>query len=225
MDANDTFYMNFTFNDALTVNLPTPLQLRDYEVAVRFASLPYNFYNIPSTSVEVRIQDVKHRIVIPAGYYTGVQDLLDTVIRKIGPEQGIQLSYFPNQRIVHVDLADPRMSIRFSPILSAVLRLPQGTIKTHAESSSPVLFSGASQVFYVTTSFTEPQLYNGRLAPILAAISIGSVQALTDMENAYVPVKPAVYQQIGINILTANLQPVQFLSGSITIVVHFRRRS
>lgn len=184
--------MNFSCTNPYKVQLPTPLHLQSYEVAVKFLHLPSSFYNIPASSVEIRLDDTKQRINIPAGYYTTVQDLIGTIAHKIGTGRGISLAYSPGQRSVSVTLSEPRMSIRFSAVLSTILCLPTGTIKNHVESNTPVLFNGSAHVFYVT-NFTVPQYYNDRMSGILAAVTVGPNQVWTNQENSYVRVKPGLF--------------------------------
>lgn len=224
MDAKHEFYINSTFQNPLSLTLPTPLRLDGYEVAVDFISLPIHFYNIPKSFIEVRLDEVKNKYWLPLGFYQNVQNLVEAINIAIGSNR-IQVEFDERERVVHVNLSDSRVSIKFSPQLATILRLQLGTIKNSARGTSHVVFSGARQVFYVTSNFTVPQLSNGRFIPVLAAVE--TTMPAYGLRHQYVPVEDGLLERININIVSSGQQNniILFLSGSITIVLHFRKRN
>jgi hypothetical protein len=223
MDTKNEFFVSSTFQNPLSLTLPTPLQLQGYEVSLDFISLPSHFYNFPKSHIEVRLDEAKETHRLPIGFYKDVADLVGAINSSIGSDR-IRVEFDERERLVNVNLSDPRVSIKFSSQLAAILRLPSGTIKNRATSTSHVAFSGAQQVFLVTTNFTVPQFCNGRFLPVLTAVQAD--QQFCGHPGRYVPVQDGLLEKININIVSSGHlnNTIVFLSGIVTIVLHFRKK-
>ena len=223
--SDDEFFMTFTFQNPLTQRLPIARDLNNYEVAMRFISVPANFYNVSENFVDVRDEATKVRRIIPAGFYTDARNLVN-VINSVLKTENVEFTYNFEKHTVRVTVKEARNSAKLSPALANMFRLPNGTIKgpTSIESSSSILFSGWAQVFYVTTNFTVPQICNGRLEPVLGVIPSTASQPATGELACYVPVKNGRLEQLNINIVTPGMQRIYFMSSNVTVVLHFRRR-
>jgi hypothetical protein len=221
----DDFFMTFTFHNPLHQRLPVPLDLTGYEVALQFVSLPYNFYNVSAGWLDVRAEDAKVRKIIPAGFYMNVENLVTTINETLATDK-ITFRYNTSRHSVQVALAEPRTSVMLSPGLAAILRLPRGTIKGPQvlESSGNIVFSGWSQVFYITSNLVVPQMCNGRMEQVLSVISTGPKEYWRSYNPTYAPVKPGYVDTIDINIVSPAMQLVHFLSSSVSIVLHFRKK-
>lgn len=223
MDS-DNFCMSFTFQNPLKLTLRTPIELQNHEVALRFISLPESFYNMPETWVEVRTDADKNKVVIPAGFYESLSQLVEKIVEMISNEN-ILLQLDKIRNIVRASVSGPRTSLQFSPVLASILRLPTGTIKQGIDmhSASRVTFSGRAQVFFLTSNFTSAQISNDKMMNFLGTISTTSSDT-NQLPNLYFPVRAGPLQHIEINIVSSSGQPVLFLSGSITVVLHFRKK-
>jgi hypothetical protein len=219
MSVNHQMWFNFTFHNPLSVALPTPLELDGYEAAVTFISVPQRFYNVPAGYVEKKVDGIKTRRTIPSGFYSGPQNLIDK-INELLDEEDINLVYEPILNVAYIVTSADNKSMALSPIMAAILRLPTGH-RTSAKSSSSIAFSGAEEVFYITTNFTEPQLVNNRFDRVLAAVAVGGQPVRGPSQ--YVPVQQKLLSHMNINITSTRLQPVKFITGSVTITIHLRK--
>ena len=79
MPTSEELWMNFTFINPLSIDLHSTLHLKGYEAAVTFISIPQIFYNVPSGYVEKKVDFIKTRRTIPAGFYASPKALIDKI--------------------------------------------------------------------------------------------------------------------------------------------------
>lgn len=219
MEPINDFLITCTFTNPLHLELHTPLRLLNHDVGVKFISIPSEFYNIPKSTIELRLDGEKIVKKIAAGYYATVSDLVDAINATIASEK-IQLVYDNHTATAQINLADARCSIKLSSSLADMLRLPTGTIKSNITSHSNIFFSGEDATFYIKTDFTVPQLCNNQTLPVIGLAKSGTY---TDYDT-YVDVKPGTFHSISINITSTEHIPINFLREKVNISLHFRQK-
>lgn len=218
------FCMCFVFKDSLDIQLPNPVHLRNHEVAVKFISMPKQFFNMPETWVKVRAgRTIDKNIKLPAGYCHSMQEFVHMLNNRID-NSAVSISYDDFDKSVNVKITENRISIQFSPFLAGILRFDTGYIKGEAKSVSPVSFSGEKQIFVLETNITEPTVWNGRQKRILGLAAYEDSSKIST-DPIYFPVKQGNLEYLHINMVTTSQLDIEFLTGATTLVLHFREQS
>ena len=228
-------------------HLLQPISLQgEWEVGLFEFEYHRTWYNVEEKDSVIRFsymkeeKDVREKLSIPHGYYTNIEELVDRINTSLivfGVDNGIaampQFRLDKLTRKISIHILDG-MRIVFTPGLGNILGYneredvinvwgkPDALITLHNTYNTEV----NCQSLFVYCDILEHTVVGDTKAPLLRTISVtgkhGNIVREIFDKSMYVPIQKKHFESIEIDIRTDFGEPVPFVNGKSTVILHFR---
>jgi hypothetical protein len=216
--------------------LATRLEFKEeMEVALIEIHFPYTMYNVynGSSTAWVKMDDkIIARCILPDDHYCNVTSVLKKLEKDLNGTFTFNLA---DKMVCCTSTAASDFTLRFTKTLAMQLGYPVKTELTDDEnlaSSEPDFNIGLPSQAFIYCSIVKPQIVASRMHELMRSIAIdtkkyshGRYGQITFQHPQYLPVNVNVVDQIAIDIRDGTGSVLPFISGSSTLLLHFRRRS
>ncbi len=245
-NSSEKYYLTNTISNFKTY-LPQEISLdSDYEVALTEIQYTNTFYNVNEDSrielqmnlfsaENLQIQEVNRSVVIKAGYYENLSELLDVCKEKIRDklpndiQNGFDLRYMSIQRKVKIIIphSSKDLKVKFPPTLQAILGFDDDYIETNTIAPRAADLSALVHSMYIYSNILSNRIVGDSLVPLLRPVAIHGTHNEYVMENffhlQYVPLQLRNFRTIEIDLRNSMGHPMPFHSGEAILTLHFRR--
>ena len=220
MTPKQDFYVNIYKND-LSVKLPNPLKLIDYEVAVTKVSLPATIKNFPNITFQFRIghhEPIETRF-ISASQFTSFDDLVQAINEAMDFPKNIDIKFLSAQQLIKIHTIDNAM-FECRPKLAELWNMRTGRIVGVGLSQKPVSEDIFNPVLFFTWDAVPIQQVNHQFMHLLYSACL--YDAFVGPQ--YYPIIPSVVNDIKIKISNKDGVKVNFFNATIMFQLHFRTK-
>jgi hypothetical protein len=193
-----------------------------------------NTYSDRSMAWVRMANSVKERCVLERDYVTDVAPVLKKLEEDFKEYYTFEMLDNCFSCLPLEDLPDD-VAIRFSKVLAMQLGFPTGTEFTGPEiiaPTNPDFNIGLPANAFVYCNIVKPQIVGDKMCELLRTITIntkayrhGCHASMTFAHPQYLPVSIKEIDEISIDIRDQQEHSLPFISGSSSVLLHFRRRS
>lgn len=246
-DSEDSFFITLVSNSSSSLHAKNTTSLftnklakrldctEDTEVALMEIHLPYtlmNVYDGNSRAWVLQEDNFISRCVLKDDHYTNVQSVLKIIEKDL---KGCYTFMMENGYVKCSAVADDEFTLKFTRTLAMQLGFPNGTEFTESEftaPSKPDFNIGIPSHALIYCDIVKPQIVGNTMKQLLRSITIntrkymhGGHTHITFSHPIYLPVNVKEIDQITIDIRDSDDKTLPFISGSSTVLLHFRKRT
>lgn len=206
-----------------------------WEVALHEIHFPMtlcNFYGQNSRAWTKHGGMTRKRCIIENTYTLNVENILERIQKDLENEYTFKL--FKNKVTCNSDIVDD-VRLRFTKTLAMQLGFPNNTDLRgqYIQAPHPPDFNvGIPSQAYIYCNIVKPQLFGDRVSQILKCITIdiksyvhGGSGCIAYKVPQYAPVALKEVDEISIDIKDREEEYLPFISGTCSVLLHFRRCS
>lgn len=228
VDSNDSLsYFENNSNSSFHTKLPAKLHGEHYKVClkkIQFQINKYTFNNEEDRTVLVYANEKEHKFLISNERYTSVNELIDSIreeISEIADDISIHLDEYDK-----VVIKTNESIIKFSSAICAVLGLINPTIYgLYTRSKIGASLQNLKSSVYVEVDCIKNQLVGAKNKQYLDVLYIDNTNTNCVYKSdfpVYIDLLPHQFDSLKFNLTSKNGKPVDFLTGSTKLLLHFK---